>query len=115
MREGFNHPLGGVAQQLSIGIQSDDETNALELRAIAHTEKSFPLGRGFAGKKLIELLKLAALALPTDPGLLAFAPHAAAMKKKEVSRSVSAIQFLNTACYDVDVLCVLQHALLRCI
>src|SRR4030095_393685 len=102
MREGFNHPPGGVAQQLGIGIQSDDETNALELRTIARIEKSFQLGRRFHDKKLIELLKLAAFAPPADPALLALAPHPTAMEKKEVSRSVSAIQFLDTACHDVD-------------
>src|ERR1700758_107431 len=32
MREGFDHPPGGVAQQLGISIQSDDKPNALELR-----------------------------------------------------------------------------------
>src|SRR4029077_20065528 len=115
MREGFNHPPGGVTQQLGIGIHSDDEANALELRTIARMKKSFQLGRGFADKKLIELLKLAAFALPTDPALLALAPHAAAMKKKEVPRSVSAIQFLDTAGHDVDIFCVLRHALPRCV
>src|SRR5215471_13129361 len=113
MRKGFNHPSGGVAQQLGIGIQSDDEPNALELRAIAHTEKSFEFWRGFADNKSIEVLKLAALALPADPGLLALAPLAASMKKKEAARSVSAIQFLDTTRHDVDILCVLRHALLR--
>src|SRR5258705_9667409 len=113
MRESFDHPPGGVTQQLAIGIQSDDEANAPELRTIARMEKSFQLWRGFADKKLIELLKLAALALPADPALLALAPHAAAMKKKEVPRSVSAIQFLDAACHDVDILCVLRHALPR--
>src|SRR2546430_3672205 len=115
MREGFNHPPGGVAQQLGIGIQSDDETNARELRMIARVEKSFQLGLGFAYKKLIELLKLAALALPADPALLALAPHAGSMKKKEVLRSMSAIQFFDTACHDIDILCVLRHALPRCV
>src|SRR6476646_5593639 len=115
MRDGFNHPPSGVAQQLRIGIQSDDKPNALELRMIARMEKSFQLWRGFADKKLIELLKLAALALPADPALLALAPHAAAMEKKEVPRSVSAIQFRDTACHDVDILCVLRHVLPRCI
>src|SRR6266511_2681274 len=115
MREGFNHPPSGVAQQLSIGIESDDEANTLELRTIARMEKSFQLWRGFADKILIELLKLAALALPTDPALLALAPHAVSMKKKEVPLSVSAIQFLNAASHDVDILCVLRHALPRCV
>src|SRR5882672_11541497 len=78
-------------------------------------EKSFQLWCGFADKELIELLKLAALALPADPALLALAPHAASMKKKEVPPSVSAIQFLDTACNDVDILCVLRHALPRCV
>src|SRR6188474_1437580 len=115
MRKGFNHPPGGVAQQLGIGIQSDDKTNALELRTIARMEKSFQLWRGFANKKLIKLLKLAALALPADPALLALAPHAAAMKKKEVSSSVSAIQFLDAAGHEIDIFCVLRHALPRCV
>jgi hypothetical protein len=115
MRESFDHPPGGITQQLGIGIQSDDEANALEVRTIARTEKSFQLWRGFADKKLIELLKLAALALPTDPPLLALAPLAASMKKKEVTRSMSAIQFLDTACRDVDILCVLRHVLPRCV
>src|SRR6476646_11977110 len=115
MRESFDHPPGGIAQQLCIGIQSDDEANALELPTIASTEKSFQLWRRFAGKKLIELLKLAALALPPDPALLALAPLAASMKKKEVPRSVPAIQFLDTACHDVDILCVRRHALPRCV
>src|SRR5262249_34771212 len=115
MREGFNHPPGGIAQKLCIGVQSDDETNALELRTIPSKEKSFQLWRLFADKKLIKLFKLAALALPADPALLALAPHAASMKKKEMPRSVSAIQFLDTACHNVDMLCVLRHPLLRCV
>jgi len=41
MREVFNHPPGGVAQQLGIGIQGDNKTNAVELRTIARVEKSF--------------------------------------------------------------------------
>src|SRR5437867_29436 len=113
MRESFDHPPGGVAQQLGIGIQSDDKTNALELRAIARTEKSFQLRPGFTDEKSIELLKLAALALPADPALLALAPHATAMEKKEVPRSVSAIQFLDAAGNDVDIFCVLRHTLPR--
>src|SRR5207244_410803 len=115
MRESFDHPPGSVAQQLGIGIQGDDEANALELRTIARIEKPFQLGRGFADKKSIEFLKLAALALPADPALLALAPHAAAMEKKEVPRSVSAIQFLDAAGHDVDILCVLWHTLPRCV
>src|SRR6476620_7145217 len=115
MRESFDHPPRGVTEQLGIGIQSDDEANALQLRTIARTEKSFQLCRGCADQKLIELLKLASLALPTDPALLALAPLAASMKKKEVPRSVSAIQFLDTACHDVDILCVLRHVLPRCV
>src|SRR5262249_14203607 len=115
MRESFDHSPGGVAQQLGIGIQGDDKANALELRTIAGMQKSFQFGRGFADKKLIELLKLAAFALPADPALLALAPHAAAMEKKEVPRSVPAIQFLYAAGHDVDILGVLWHALPRCV
>src|SRR5205823_14871487 len=115
MRESFDHPPGGVAQQLGIGIQRDDKTNALELRTIARMEKSFQLWRGFVDKKLVELLKLAALPLPADPSLLALALHAAAMKEKEVPGSMSAIQLFDTARHDVDIFCVLRHALTRCI
>src|SRR4030095_11903008 len=115
MRESFDHPPGGVAQQLGIGIKGDDEANPLELRTIANMEKSFEFWLGFADKKLIELLKLAALALPANPALLALAPDAASMKKKEAPRSMSAIQFLDTACHDVDIICVLRHVLLRCV
>ena len=89
--------------------------NALELRAIARAEKSFQLGRGFADEEPIELLEFAALALPADPALLALAPSASAMKKKEAPRSVPAIQFLDPAGHDVDILCVLRHALPRCV
>src|SRR5436305_7019198 len=74
-------------------------------------EKSFYHSRGLVGKKLIELLELATFALPTDPALLAVAPHAVPMKKKEMVLSVSAIQFLDTACNDVDIFCVFRHAL----
>src|SRR5262245_22205962 len=109
MRESFDHPPGGVAQQLGIGIQRDDEINALELRTIAGMEKSFQLGRAFADKKLVELLKLAALPFPADPALLALAPRATAMEEKEVSRLVSAIQFLDTACHDINVFCIFRH------
>src|SRR6266571_4169229 len=115
MREGFNHPPSGVAQQLCIGIQGDDKTNALELRTIARIEKSFQLGRGFADKKSIEVLKLAALALPADPALLALTPRPAAMEKKEAPRSVSAIQFLDAAGHNVDILWILRHAPPRCV
>src|SRR5207249_4284646 len=115
MCESFDHPPGRVAQQLGIGIQGDDKANPFELRTIARVEKSLQFGPGFADEKLIELLKLAALALPADPALLALAPHATAMEKKEVPRSVSAIQLLDTACHDVDIFCVLRHALPRCV
>ena len=40
---------------------------------------------------------------------------ASAMKKKEAPRSVPAIQFLDPAGHDVDILCVLRHALPRCV
>jgi hypothetical protein len=76
MRQRFDQSSGGVAQQLGIGIQCDDETNALELRAIARAEKSFQLGCGFADEEPIELFKFAALALPADPALFALAPSA---------------------------------------
>src|SRR6188472_1277035 len=115
MREGFNHPPGGVAQQLGIGVESNDEANALKLGAIARVKKSLQLGRGGAHKKLIQLLKFAALALPTDPALLALAPPTLSMKKKEMPVSVSTIQFLDTACHDVDIFCVFRHALPRCV
>src|SRR5438046_1171899 len=111
MCESFDHPPGRVAQQLGIGIQGDDKANPLEPRTIARVEKSLQFGRGFADEKLIELLKLATLALPADPALLALAPHAVAMEKKEVPRSVSAIQFLDTAGHDVDILRVLRYGL----
>src|SRR6266568_8014251 len=115
MRQGFDHPPGGIAQQLGIGIQRDDKPNALEPRAIARAEKSFQLGRGFADEESIELLELAALALPADPALLALTPRASAMKKKEAPRSVPAIQFLDPAGHDVDILCILRDALPRCV
>ena len=115
MREGLDHSPRGVTQQLSIGIQSDDEMNSLELRTIACVEKRVQLGRGFADKKLIELLKLAAFALPADPPLLALAPFAAAMEKKEVPGSVAAIQLFDSASRDIDILSVLRHALPRCV
>src|SRR5206468_7019602 len=63
----------------------------------------------------VELLELAALALPADPALLALAPSAAAMKKKEAPRTVPAIQFLDPASDDVDILRVLGHVLPRCV
>src|SRR6184192_965010 len=113
MRQGFDQSPGGVAQQLGIGIQRDDKPNALELCAIARAEKSFQLGRGFADEESIELLELAALAFPADPALLALAPRASAMKKKEAPRSVPAIQFLYSSSGDVYILCVLRHALPR--
>src|SRR3954462_13327053 len=115
MREGLDHSPRGVTQQLSIGIQSDDETNSLELRTIACMEKCVQLGRGFADKKLIELLKLPALALPANPALLALAPFAAAMEKKELVGSMPAIQLFDSACRDIDILSVLRHALPRCV
>ena len=115
MRQGFDHSPGGVAQQLRIGVQRDDKSNALELSPIARIEKSFQLGRGFADEESIELFQLATLALPADPALLALAPRAPAMKKKEAACSVPAIQFLDPAGDDVDVLRVLGHALPRCI
>src|SRR5437016_10984473 len=115
MRQGFDQSPGGVAQQLGIGIQRDDKPNALELCAIARAEKSFQLGRGFADQESIELLDLAALAFPADPALLALAPRAATMKKKEAPRSVPAIQFLDPPGHDVDILLVLRHILPRCI
>src|SRR6266498_503129 len=113
MRQGFDHPPGGIAQQLGIGIQRDDKPNALELCALARAEKSFQLGRGFADEESIELLELAALALPADPALFALAPRASAMKKKEAPCSVPAIQFFDPAGHDVDIFCVLRHALSR--
>src|SRR6266516_5929852 len=113
MRQGFDQSPGGVAQQLGIGIQRDDKPNALELCAIARAQKSFQLGRGFPDEESIELLEFAALALPSDPALLALTPRAAAMKKKEAPRSVPPIQLLDSSRHDVDILCVLRHALSR--
>src|SRR5205823_80178 len=113
MRQGFDQSPGGVAQQLGIGIQRDDKPNALELCAIARAEESFRPGRGFAEEESIELLELAALAFPADPALLALAPRASAMKKKEAPRSVPAIQFLDPSGHYVDILRVLRHALPR--
>ena len=37
------------------------------------------------------------------------------MKKKEAPRSVPAIQFLDPASHDVDILLVLRHVLPRCV
>src|SRR4029453_101627 len=113
MRQGFDHCPGGIAQELGIGIQRDDKSNALELRAITHAEESFQLGRGFADEESVELLELAALAFPADPALLALTPRATAMKKKEVLCSVPAIQFPDPARHEVDRLCVLRHAFPR--
>src|ERR1044071_9382020 len=115
MRESFDHSPSGVAQQLSIGVQSNDKPNALELRRIADMEKSFKVWRGFTAEKPIELFELAAFAFPANPALLAIAPQAGAMEKKEVTRTVSAIQFLDAASDDIDVLRVLRHVLLRCV
>src|SRR6516225_99479 len=115
MRQGFDHPPGGAAEQLCIGIQRDDKPNTLESSAIARAKKSFQLGRGFADEESIELFELAALALPADPALLALAPRASAMKKKEAPRSVPAIQLVDPAGDDVDILRVLRHALSRCV
>src|ERR671918_351595 len=115
MRQGFNHPPGSAAEQLRIGIQRDDKPDTLESIAIARTEKPFQLGRRFANEESIELLELAALALPADPALLALAPRTPAMKKKEAARSVAAIQFLYPASHYVDILLVLRHALPRCV
>src|SRR5881397_2259158 len=115
MRQGFDHPPGGAAQQLCIGIERDDKPNPLESSAVARAEKSFQLRRGFADQESIELLELAALALPADPALLALAPRAPAMKEKEAAYSVAAIQFFDPAGDDVDVLRVLGHALPRCV
>src|SRR6266540_3600042 len=91
MRQGFDHSPGGAAEQLCIGVQRDDKSNALELSTIARAEKSFQLGRGFASEESIELLQLATLALPADPA------------------------FLAPAGDDVDILRVLGHVLPRCI
>src|SRR6266567_8604070 len=113
MRQGFDQSPGGVTQQLGIGIQRNDKPNALELCAIARAEKSLKLGRGFANEESIELFELATLAFPADPPLLALAPRASAMKKKEASRSVPAIQFLDPSGHDVDILCIFRHALPR--
>jgi len=74
MRQGFNHPAGSAAEQLRIGIQRDDKPNSFELSPIAGIEKSFRLGCGFTAQESIEMLELAALALPADPALLTLAP-----------------------------------------
>src|SRR6184192_525788 len=113
MRQGFDQSPGGIAQQLGVGVQRDDKPDALELCTIACAEKSFQLGRGFADEESIELLELAALAFPADPALLALAPRASTMKKKETPRSVPTIQFLDPSRHDIDILCVLRHALSR--
>ena len=113
MSQRFNHPSSGVSQQLRVSIEGDDKPNALQLQAIARVEKSFQLGRGFAGEESIELFQLAALAFPADPALLALAPRSPAMKKKKPSRSVPAIQFLHPASREVDVFRVLRHGLAR--
>src|SRR6266700_2289997 len=110
MREGFDHPPGGAPQQLCICVERDDKPHTLKSSAVACTQESFQFRRGFSDQESIELLELAALALPADPALLALAPRASTMKEKEAPRSVPAIQFLYSPSDDVYILCVLRHA-----
>src|SRR5262245_46502014 len=111
MCHGCDHPPGGTAEQWRIGVRRDGQPDPLNSSAIARIEKAFRLRRGFGAEEPIELLQLGALALPANPALLALAPRAPTVEEKKTARSVAAIQFLDPASDDVDILRVLGHVL----
>ena len=82
MRHLADQPPHRVGRKPRIRVQGDDIMDALRhcRRAPVEAEEGRVAG---AAQQAVQLVQLAALALPADPQALAFVPHAAAMEQEE--------------------------------
>ena len=79
VRQGADEPRRGAARKLGIGVQRDHEAN--RRRDVGRLDDERGVGR--AAQEAIELVQLAALALPAHPARLALAPEASAVEQME--------------------------------
>ena len=82
MRELADQAAHRIAGQLGVGIQRDDEAHVAR-RCGGTAIRRDKVCACRASQQLVELVQLAALALPADPALLAGVPDAAAMQEHE--------------------------------
>src|SRR5262245_11815478 len=85
MRQGPDEPRGGTARQLGIGVERDHEADLGWHLARLDQER----GVGRAAQQAIELVQLAALALPAHPAPLAVAPETPAVEEIEARLAVA--------------------------
>src|SRR6202043_1958202 len=101
MRHLADQAANRVARQLGVGIERYDVANISRrgARLLSRRQKSRVIG---AAQKSVQLMQLAALALPTDPFRLAFVPNAPAMEQQEAGaaggRAIALVE-LGNACH----------------
>ncbi len=82
MRHRSDEANGGAAREARVGVERDDVADVRRHRRPAIGEWHERRVRS-AAEKPVQLLELAALALPTHPLSLALVPDAASVEKKE--------------------------------
>ena len=83
------HSADGVARQPGVGVERHDVANICGYGgrlAVATQER----GAGPATQELVELMQLAALALPAEPAAFALVPHPPAMQQQEAVAALMA-------------------------
>src|SRR5271169_4613454 len=90
MRDVVDQAARGTGGKLGIGVESDDVTDGQ--RKLAHAQNR---GVAVAAQKRVQILQLAALALPPDPALFAGGPFTSAMKQQESPARVARVQVAN--------------------
>jgi hypothetical protein len=95
----------GLARQSRVGVERDDIAHAGRNRGwltVCANKGRIPR----AAQQLVQLMELAALALPSHPLALSFAPHATAMEEVEAAtfggRSMHAIQSCDALSRDLQ-------------
>ena len=82
MRHLADQAADRVARQLRVGVERDDVANVGRREAVAPADRH-ESGVGRAAQQPVQLVQLAALALPADPAPFAFVPDAPAMEQQE--------------------------------
>ena len=116
MRHLANQPGHSFKRQARVGIERDHIGNAgwcLRLHAIKGNEA----GVRHSAQKAVELMQFAALALPTDPGLLACAPFAGPVQQQETrsgqSRRITFVEAVDASDRCIEKGRIARQGLLR--
>ena len=89
MRKRFNQVPGRVVRHLSIGVQRDDEANALQLCIISGNRMQFiRMAFVLSLEKPIQLFQFAALSFTTNPAPFAVAPLPRAVEQEEMVAAI---------------------------